>query len=72
LLAEAPYAKLFCSKLVREGMTRMLAINQVDVAIDITLALKTPIKYLNLSSDAFCILLSKNHQEADNITPDIY
>ncbi len=53
-------------------MTRMLAINQVDVAIDITLALKTPIKYLNLSSDAFCILLSKNHQEADNITPDIY
>ena len=72
LLTEAPNAKLTSSKLVREDMARQLASHQVDVAIDIALPLKTPIKHLKLSSDRFSILLNRNHSHVDNITPQTY
>ncbi|AZQ85943.1 LysR family transcriptional regulator [Colwellia sp. Arc7-635] len=72
LMKEAPNAKLTSSKLVREDMARQLATNQIDIAIDIALPLKTPIKHLKLSSDEFCVLLNKHHHNASNITPEVY
>ena len=44
LMADAPHAKLNSTKLVREDMQRKLSTNQIDIAIDIALPHKTPIK----------------------------
>lgn len=72
LMAEAPSAKLNSTKLVREDMQRKLSANQIDIAIDIALPHKTPIKHLKLSSDKFCVLHSKHHHLVEHITPDDY
>lgn len=72
LMKEAPNAKLISSKIVREDMARQLTTNQIDIAIDITLPLKAPIKHLKLSSDEFCILSNKHHHAVGNISPEIY
>ena len=69
---EAPNAKLTSSKLVREDMARQLATNQIDMAIDIALPLKTPIQHSRLSSDKFCVLMNKQHPLARGLTADGY
>lgn len=72
IMQEAPNAKLISSKLVREDMARQLSTNQVDVAIDIALPLKMPIKHLKLSSNEFCVLLNKTHRDVDNMNAEQY
>lgn len=72
LMIQAPQAKLISTKLVREDMLRQLSSNQIDIAIDIALPLKTPIKHLKLSSDEFCILINKHHSHVNNITAETY
>jgi DNA-binding transcriptional LysR family regulator len=72
LMKEAPNAKLISTKLMREDMSRQLSSNQIDIAIDIALPLKTPIKHLKLSSDKFCILINKHHSNVNNITAETY
>lgn len=72
LMADAPHAKLNSTKLVREDMQRKLSTNQIDIAIDIALPHKTPIKHLKLSSDKFCILHNKHHHFVEQITSEDY
>jgi len=72
LMKEAPNAKLISSKLARADMVRKLTTNQIDIAIDIALPLKTPIKHLKLSSGEFCVLVNKHHYGEGNITPESY
>jgi DNA-binding transcriptional LysR family regulator len=67
LMKEAPNAKLISSKLVREDMARKLTTNQIDIAIDIALPLKSPIKHLKLLSDEFCVLLNRHHHDIEKI-----
>jgi DNA-binding transcriptional LysR family regulator len=72
LIKEAPQAKLSCSKLVREDMARQLSTNQIDLAIDVALPMKAPIKHLCVSRDNFCILLDRNHPKAQSLNKEDY
>lgn len=72
IASEAPNAKLSSVKLVREDMARQLATNQIDIAIDIALPLKTPIKHARLSSDKFCVLMNKSHPLMGDLTAENY
>ncbi|WP_440877118.1 LysR family transcriptional regulator [Thalassotalea sp. PLHSN55] len=72
LAAQAPYAKAVSGKIVREDMSRQLATNVIDVAIDVALPLKKPINHFKLSSDHFCILMSSQNALADHLDKTSY
>lgn len=72
LSKHAPQAKLMLVKLSREDMQRELAARRIDVAIDVALPLKTPIKHFSLSSDYFCVLMSKKRGEKAKLTANQY
>jgi DNA-binding transcriptional LysR family regulator len=72
MLAEhAPFAQLTSVKLSREDMSRQLSAKQIDIAVDVALPLKKPIKHFSLASDYFCVLTNKNNA-APQLTPEIY
>jgi len=73
LLAKyTPKAKFTSSKLIREYMHRQLSTNQIDIAIDVALPLRAPIKHVKLSSDHFCVLMRKANPVALNLNEHNY
>jgi DNA-binding transcriptional LysR family regulator len=72
LAQHTPYAKLTSSKLIREDMSRLLSTNQIDIAIDVALPHKSPINHCNLSSDHFCVLVSKTNPLALRLDKQAY
>ncbi len=72
LAENTPQASFTSSKLVREDMQRQLTTNQIDLAIDVALPIKSPINHLSLSSDNFCILAQKSSPLVKNCTLQAY
>lgn len=72
MLQQAPHVKLISMRLERHEMSRQLSAKIVDAAIDIALPLKHPIKHFMLSSDHFCVLMSKAHPAASGLTKQHY
>jgi len=72
LAIHTPQASFTSSKLIREDMQRQLATNQIDMAIDVALPLKSPINHLKLSSDHFCLLLAKQKHTKGEMTQSQY
>ncbi|MUH72957.1 LysR family transcriptional regulator [Psychrosphaera haliotis] len=72
ITAQAPKIKITSVKLSRHEMSRHLATKQIDVAIDIALPKKLPIKHLELSSDEYCVLMSKHHNSGGSLSTEQY
>lgn len=70
--SEAPQAKLMSVRISRHDMSRQLAANHIDAAIDVALPVKLPIEHLMLSSDEYCVVMDAQHSCRHTLTEEDY
>ncbi|WP_040522440.1 LysR family transcriptional regulator [Aliiglaciecola lipolytica] len=67
LFETAPNATFASVKVERNQLSRALASGQFDLAFDVAMPLKPPIRHLNVRNDNFVILLDRQHALSDAI-----
>lgn len=68
----APNVTFSSIKIDRQHMVRELSSGQVDLALDVALPLKPPVRHQLLVEDGFCVLMEKGHPLSPGLTVDAY
>lgn len=72
LSRRAPNVQFSSVKLDRANIERELASGKVDVAIDVAVGVKAPVKRLDLISTKFLVLMRADHPNVDRLSKDRY
>ena len=72
LSQQAPNVTFSSIKIDRQHMVRELSSGQVDLALDVALPLKPPVKHQLLVEDGFCVLINTRHPMAKDLSVEAY
>ena len=72
LSRKAPNAGFSSIHFDRENIERELGSGKMDVAIDVAVSVKAPVKRLNFYTSEFIVLMRRDHPSAGNLTQETY
>jgi len=72
LARRAPKVGFASVKIDRSNLARELSSGNIDIAIDVTIGVKKPVKQTQLWSSDFCVLMRKNHPLNGNLNKENY